>query len=409
MTYMSGKWHLGRDRPHWPVDRGFDESTALIDCCGNFFGDPEADDSRISASMRERYAINDRLWKPPVEGYYATDWFGANAARMIREHPPGRPFLLYLAFTAPHWPLQARPEDIARQRGRYDEGWDVLRARRFERMKALGLIDPRWRLSERDGNAPDWSRLSPAQRRDWATRMEIYAAMIEVMDHNVGEVLRALDARGIADDTLVIFLSDNGATNENPNRGKPGAALGTRDSYHGYGLGWANASNTPFRLYKHWVHEGGISTPFLARWPKGIARPGSVYREPAHLIDFVATALDLSGATHPAEFKGQKLFPLQGRSLMPVFAGNADPVHREPLFWEHQGNAAVRDGKWKAVLRGDGDGQWELYDMEADRTETTNLAGSQPDRVRRMVAQFETWAERSQVEWPWPLKPYMLR
>ncbi len=407
-TYMSGKWHLGRERPHWPVDRGFDESATLIDALCNYFGDPEASEDRPHP-YKERFALNDRLWKPPLDGFGSTDWFGEQAVRMIRDHPKERPFFLYLAFTAPHYPLQARPGDIAKHRGNYDEGWDVIRERRFQRMKELGIIDPRWALSAREGVAPDWSALDPKSRQDWATRMEIYAAMITVMDREIGRVLDALEQRGLAENTLVMFLSDNGATAESPNRGKPGAPPGSRDSFHGYGLGWANAGNTPFRLYKHWVHEGGISTPFVARWPKGIAKPGSVYRHPAHVIDFAATAAELAGATHPKEFNGKSLFPPEGRSLAPVFKGGQEPVHREPLFWEHRGNAAVRDGQWKLVLRGDGNGRWELYDMESDRTETRDLAAKHPGRVRVMTAQFEAWVERSQVKWPWPLTPYELK
>lgn len=408
-TYLTGKWHLGRERPHWPVDRGFDHSAALIDCCSNYFGDPEANEDRKPLSMRERYGIDDQAWRPPLEGFYSTDWFGENAVRMIREHPAGKPFLLYLSFTAPHWPLQARPEDIALHQGNYDEGWDVIRNRRFERMKQLGIIDPAWKLGEPEGTVPSWELLSDAERRDWARRMEIYAAMITVMDRNIGRLLDTLEERGIGDETLVLFLSDNGATDENPNRGKPGAALGTRESYHGYGRGWAAASNTPFRMYKHWMHEGGIATPFLARWPKGIARPGAVYRHPAHIIDFMATAVELAGARYPERFKGQPIFPLQGRSLVPVFDGATAPVHEDLLFWEHQGNAAVRDGKWKLVRREGGPGAWELYDMDADRTETNDLAAGQPERVRAMVEAFEAWAVRSQVQWPWPLPPYPLR
>ncbi|MDO8539389.1 MAG: arylsulfatase [Opitutaceae bacterium] len=408
-TYHSGKWHLGRERPHWPIDRGFDRSTALIDCCSNFFGDPEASEERKPASRRERYAIDEQLWRPPLDGYYSTDWFGENAARMIREHDTAKPFFLYLAFTAPHWPLQARPEDVAKFHGRYDAGWDEIRRRRFERMRELGLLDPRWQLSRREGTAPDWKTLDAAKRADWARRMEIYAAMIAVMDENIGRVLTALETRGVADNTLVFFLSDNGATEENPNRGKPGAALGSRDSYHGYGLGWANVSNTPFRRYKHWVHEGGISTPLLARWPKGIARPGTSYPHPAHVIDLMATAVELSGARHPKEFRGQPIVPLEGRSLAPAFRGASAPIHDEPIFWEHQGNAAVRHGRWKLVRAEDGPGAWELYDMDVDRTETTNLAVQYPERVREMRAQFETWAARAQVRWPWPLAPYKLR
>jgi arylsulfatase len=307
-SYMAGKWHLGRARPHWPVDRGFDDSAALIDCCGNFFGDPDASEERKMVSMRERYGINDQLWRPPVEGFYSTDWFGENAVRMIREDPGEKPFFLYLAFTAPHWPLQARPDDIAKHKGRYDAGWGVVRERRFERMKQLGVIDRKWKLSPPEGRVPEWDSLDAAQRREWATRMEIYAAMITVMDHNIGRVLDALEHSGMGDNTLVMFLSDNGASNESINRGKPGAQPGSRESYHGYNTAWANVSNTPFRLYKHWLHEGGIATPFLARWPKGIARPGSVYRHPAHIIDVMATAVELAGARYPDTFNGRPVF-----------------------------------------------------------------------------------------------------
>jgi arylsulfatase len=406
-TYLSGKWHLGRERPHWPVDRGFDRSTALIDCCSNFFGArPPADPADLSKG--ERYALDDRPWSPPAEGFYSTDWFGENAARMIREHRADRPFFLYLAFTAPHWPLQARLADIAKYRGRFREGWHALRERRFARMRELGLLDPRWQLSPTEGPVPDWETLTAAQREDFDTRMAIYAAMIDVMDRNVGRVLDALKERGFADDTLVLFLSDNGATAENPNTGRPGAALGSAESYHGYGIGWAHLGNTPFRLYKHWVHEGGISTPLLARWPRGIAQPGSTYRHPAHLIDLMPTFVELAGATYPREFKGHAITPPAGTSLGPALRGSTAPLHTGPLFWEHRGNAAVRDGPWKLVLRGDGPAGWELYDMDADRTETRNLAAAHPARVAAMEKQFLAWAARSQVKWPWPLAPYRL-
>lgn len=303
-TYMSGKWHLGRERPHWPVDRGFERSEALVDCCSNFFGDAQANEQRKRVSSRERYAIDDELWRPPAEGFYSTDWFGANAMRMIRDHRSDKPFFLYLAFTAPHWPLQARPGDIAKYKGKYREGWSVIRQRRFDRMKKMGLLAADWTLPSAEGPVPDWNKLSATQRDEFDTRMAIYAAMIDVMDRNIGGVLDALEQRGFDDNTIVLFLSDNGATHEFfP--GKRGSAFGARDSYHGYGIGWAHASNTPFRLYKHWVHEGGISTPLIARWPKGITRAGTFYKHPAHLIDFMATAIEVSGAVYPQTFKGR--------------------------------------------------------------------------------------------------------
>jgi arylsulfatase len=408
-TYMTGKWHVGRERPHWPVDRGFEKSEALIDCCSNYFGDPEANEERKMASMRERYAIDDQLWRPPEEGFHSTDWFGANAARMIRGHRSEKPFFLYLSFTAPHWPIQARPEDIAKYKGRYREGWSVIRQRRFERMKKMGVVSADWTLPPPDGPVPDWNKLSEIQRDNLDTRMAIYAAMIDVMDRNIGGVLDALQARGLADNTLVLFLSDNGATHENPNRGKPGAVPGSRDSYIGYGMGWAMASNTPFRLYKHWVHEGGISTPLIARWPKGIAAAGTFYRHPAHLIDFMPTVVQLAGASYPETFAGKPIVPMRGVSLVPVFNGSREPLHVAPLFWEHQGNAAVRDGRWKLVRREDGGAGWELYDLAADRTEMRNLAAQHRDRVAEMERQFLEWAARSQVKWPWPIQPYSLK
>jgi arylsulfatase len=205
-------------------------------------------------------------------------------------------------------------------------------------------------------------------------------------------VLTALKERGFDDNTLVIFLSDNGATHERfP--GRRGSGLGARDSYHGYGAGWAHVSNTPFRLYKHWVHEGGISTPLIARWPKGIAGAGTIYRHPAHLIDFMATAVELSGATYPRSFKGQPITPMRGVSLVPVFKGTQEPLRSAPLFWEHQGNAAVRDGRWKLVRREDDSIGWELYDLDLDRTETHNPA--RPHKSRRFPIPTGSWKTSS--------------
>jgi arylsulfatase A-like enzyme len=382
-TYMSGKWHIGFERGHWPLDRGFDRYFGLISGACNYF--------RLGPGRQ--MALDNESYTPPAEGFYMTDAFTDHAVSYIRENGRGAaPFFLYVAYTAPHFPLHALPEDIARYRGRYLIGWDELRQRRYKRLIELGLIDSDWRLSPRNEEVPAWEDV--ADKEAWDLKMAVYAAQIDRMDQGIGEILRALDDMGIEDNTLVMFLSDNGGAAAAIDAGKPGAPAGDPDSYMSYHRPWANASDTPFRLFKQWVHEGGISTPCIVRWPAVIKDGGRITHEVAHVIDIMATCLDVAGVEYPSSYHGTRTTPLEGVSVAPVLRGVPWKGH-DYLFWEHVGHRAVRHGKWKLVAeRGR---EWELYDLQADRSELENLAAEKPDRVKELAGQYRRWAERCGV------------
>lgn len=413
-NYLSGKWHvsnsLTRPTDSWPMQRGFDEFFGTIIGAGSFY-DP-------NTLTRGNENIEHEARTP---GFFYTDAISDQAVEFLRSHRrdhPDRPFFEYVAYTAPHWPLHAHPEDIEKYKGRFDDGWDTLREKRLERLVASGILDAQWRLTERDPRQPPWSE---AQHQAWlANCMEVYAAQIDRMDQGIGRILATLEETGQFEDTLIIFLSDNGACAEDiPENvtidelvnklmiarshtrdgaivqfgNNPEVAPGPENTYQSYGQAWANLSNTPFRLYKHWTHEGGISTPLIFHWPDGIRQHGEIRHTPGYLPDIMATILDVTGVPYPQQLGERAILPLEGHSLRQAFSGEID--HRPPMFWEHEGNAAMREGKWKLVREYPND--WELYDMEADRTETTDLASRYPDRVSSMVAQYEKWAERSGV------------
>jgi arylsulfatase len=259
----------------------------------------------------------------------------------------------------------------------------------------MGLIDRDWPYAAEHPQGPRWR---DAENQSWQQRrMEIYATQVQEMDRGIGRLVEALRDTGKLDNTLIMFLADNGGCAEEIDRGEKGAKAGTAQSYLSYGLPWANASNTPFRLYKHWVHEGGISSPFIARWPAVIKLQGKITHQPGHLIDLMATCLDAGGVEYPQTYKGKAITPLEGKSLRPIFEGKHRAGH-EAIYWEHEGNRAVRQGKWKLVSKYPG--RWEMYDLEADRTELNDLAASQPDRVQRMSAMYDAWAARAGVV-PW--------
>jgi arylsulfatase A-like enzyme len=386
-TLMSGKWHVGQQRPHWPTDRGFDRYFGLISGGSNYF--------RLDKGSY--MAADDQPYTPPEQGFYMTDAFTDHATDFIGKYGRGeKPFFLYLAFTAPHWPLHAHAEDIAKYRGRYKAGWDTLRQERHRRLIQMGLVDKQWKLPPRAWQSPRYDMVA-ADHDNADLRMAVYAAQIDRMDQCAGRVMRKLEEIGAEENTLVIFLADNGGCAEVVDRGTPGVPAGHPDSYMSYGLPWAQASNTPFRLYKHWVHEGGIATPFIAHWPAGIRQRGTITNEPGHLVDVMATCLDVGQTRYPKTYRGREVTPLEGRSLRPIFeTGRREP--HDALFWEHEGNRAVRQGRWKLVSRHPGG--WELYDLEADRTEMNNLGEIHPERVREMAGLYRRWAERVGVE-PW--------
>ncbi len=396
-TYMSGKWHVGEERPRWPVDRGFDRHYGLIGGGMNYF-DITKDKS---PDVRRHFANQGEEYMPPTEGFYVTDAFSAYAVQCIDEHDhSSQPFFLYLAYTAPHWPLHALPEDITRYRGTYMNGWSELRKQRYHRLCELGLVKRSWPLSDQDDAATDWDSLTDEMKRTMDHKMAVYAAQIDRMDQGVGKVMDALKRNGCHENTLVMFLSDNGACHESESLGTNfrkdlTGEIGTADSFHSYGLSWSNASNTPFRKHKSWVHEGGISTPLIVSWPGHIFESGSITHQPGHIVDIMATCCDVAGVTYPAQNKGHEVISHEGLSLVPIFRGEERKPH-DLLYWEHFGNRAVRCGKWKLVedansKKGTG---WELYDMENDRTERNNLIDEEPEMAKELQAKYAVWAEK---------------
>ncbi len=430
-TYMSGKWHVTPyvieepEKHNWPLQRGFDRFFGMISGAGSLY-DPR------SLTAENEYVA-------PREGFYCTTDFTNYAIQCIDEHQRSNPFFLYLSYTAAHWPMHAPAEAVAKYKGAYDRGWDVLRRERYQRMKKMGLINPDWPLSPRDSFVAPWSNDIPD--RDWElANMEVYAAMVELMDAGIGRVVDALKVKGIFENTLIFFLQDNGACAEelqwvsgemaaedlkpmSPGQlqtkmiptitrdGKPVKVMrdawpGPPDGYTAYGLNWANASNTPFREYKHWVHEGGISTPLIVHWPARISDQGALRSVPSHLIDIMSTCVDVGGGAYPANYDGHEIIPMEGKSLVPVF--DRDTLDRQAIYWEHEGNRAVRMGKWKLISKASKKHSfiwdqvdklplehWELFDMDADRTELNDVSDQHLELVKQMASMWQQWAVRS--------------
>lgn len=397
-TLMAGKWHLGNSgKEKWPLQRGFDKFYGIIAGASNYFK-PEY--PRGITYMNDTISIADK-------DYYTTDAFTDYAIQFIdesKQEDSEKPFFLYLAYTAPHWPLNAPQEVVEKYKGKYTEGWTKLRETRFAQMKEMGIIDQDWKLSDQDSR--EWDSLSDEQKKEMDTRRAIYSAMVDQMDQNIGKLVTHLKKQGKLDNTLIIFLNDNGACAEGGELGGgPKEQLETKEGYFlSYGGAWANASNTPYREYKHWVHEGGIGTPFIVHWPNTIPKGnhGKLISEYGFLPDIMATCIDVSNATYPEEFKGNQIVAASGKSLVPLFKGENKRIHTEPIFWEHEGNKAVRLGKYKLVSKWNKQSEttWELYDMETDRTEQHNLDAQLPEKVSKMVAMYDEWATEKKVL-PW--------
>lgn len=405
-TFISGKWHVTHynygdpattlHRDTWPLQRGFDRFYGNLSGGGGYF-------AMVSLTKGNAFIPSQPRFEDRDEFYY-TDEVNDHAAQFIQEADPDEPLFLYVAHYAPHWPLHALPEDIAKYDGVYDKGWDEVRRRRQERMVEMGILDEDWPLTPRDDRVPPWE---DAEHKEWeARRMAVHAAMVDRMDQGIGRVIEALKETGRFENTLILFLSDNGASDEViqgkdtrhgyfPQGGtNPDILPGGPETRASFGPEWANASNTPFRLYKKWNHEGGVATPLIAHWPEVITDHGALRHEPGHLIDIMATAVDIAGAEYPETYDGHDILPMEGVSLVPAF--NGDPLDREePLYFEHMGNRAIRDGKWKLVS--EQGGEWELYDMEADRVELNNLAEEYPERAERMREMWNEWADRAYV------------
>lgn len=423
-TLMSGKWHVGADYEDadtstWPVgdpehphprQRGFDRFFGILGGAGSFFNPPGlmTDDSFT-----------------PVEtpDFYFSDAIADHAVRMMDESVDmGQPFLLYAGFTAPHSPLHAPEEDIARYEGSYRDGWDSLRTRRHEKLLGMGLLNPKWEISPRPAYIPAWE---DAPHRDWEDlRMAVYAAQIDRMDQAVGTIMSRLEHHDISDNTAVVLLSDNGGCaarlSTNPRSGKqklyaslptpdgkkvrigndPSIRPGPADTHQSYDVWWANASNTPFRLFKNWAHEGGISSPCIVRWP-ALVDAGGITAEPAYINDITATCLEAAGVDYPDELDGRPLLPIEGESFLPLLQGRPWSRHK-PITVEHEGNRCIRKGDWKLV--GETGGPWELYNIEEDRTELDNLVEGNTGKAEELQTEYDAWAERCGVL-PWPVDP----
>ena len=395
-TGAAGKWHVGISHGVGPWQRGFQRS--LISPFGEiYFPDqPEKNAQYLYLDGQKLPAGSPEIGQGE---WYSSDLFADWTLKFAREaEQQSKPFLLYLPFVAVHFPLMAPQEDIARFRGKYRKNWDELRQARFEKQKALGLVGPEEQLPPRLPNTYDWDKLTEEQQDRFDQIMSVYAADIAGMDRAVGHLVDGLREQGVLDNTLILFMADNGGNAESGPDGRlEGAGAGGAQSRVFGGMNWATLENTPFQWFKHFTQEGGIATPLIAYWPKGIdpALRGTLVHEPGHLIDVMPTLLEVSGAAYPHAYKGHDIIPMQGRSFAPAFHGQA--LHRNsPLFWEHEGNRAVRDGDWKLVARFGH--PWELYDMAQDRSETRNLASAQPDRVQHMAALWDIWAASSDVD-----------
>jgi arylsulfatase A-like enzyme len=386
-TALSGKWHLGAAAPTRPIDRGFDEFYGLTDGCCNYF-DPAQRDPPFEGGRIRTFARNDKRITSFPENFYTTDAFTDHAIATLRRFAAaGKPFFLNLCFTAPHSPIQARPEDIARYQGKYSAGWAALRQQRHVRQLEMSLLDPKWQLPGPDERVYNWDQSD----QKWEDRrMAVYAAMVDRMDQDIGRLLQTLKELNLETNTLVIFLSDNGSSSEEAGGRMTSQLAGPKSSYMNVGPGWAWAHNTPFRLYKTWVHEGGIATPFIVRWP-GVVKPNTLTHQVGHIIDVLPTCLEVAGAKYPREFKGNAILPVDGRSLLPLFRGKEVPPP-DLLFWEQDGNRAVRQGRWKLVWDVEVK-RWELYDLEADRTETKDLVAKFPGKVTELAAAYDRWAK----------------
>lgn len=391
-TYLSGKWHLGHDMDDRPLQRGFEKYYGSLSGAFSYFK-PQGD--------RRLMEGNDPLPEPDPETYYTTDAFADRAVQWIGEQKDEDPFFLYLAFNAPHWPLHAKQEDIEKFIGRYGKGWDRLRKERFARQVEMGLFDPSLGISPRDAEVRPWDDVDEDQKAESEYRMEVYAAQVHSIDENIGKLLKVLEEKEQLDNTLILFLSDNGACAEPYSEFGGGAFSDINDPDKAgavsVGRGWANLSNTPFREYKNRPQEGGIATPLVAHWPAGIDQKlnGTFLRDTAHIIDVMPTIIELSGAAYPTVVNRELIHPKEGHSLTPFFEGGK----RKPaefLFFEHENNCAVRSGDWKAISRY-GEYDWELYNLAHDRNELHDVAGQNPEIVARLDLAWKNWALRTKA------------
>ena len=427
-TLMSGKWHVGggydrRARDQWtpgdathplPTQRGFDTYFGLLEAADSFWN-PKS------------LVLQDTLIDVESSDFHLTDAIADHAVNQIDgAMSDGAPFFQYIAFTAPHWPLHAWEEDIVKYEGNYMRGWDEIRGSRHEEQKALGIVDEKWPISARDEDAPPWDDVENQEYED--IRMAVYCAMIEQVDRGVGRVIEKLKEHGQFENTLIMFLSDNGGCAElfqedsdwpNPSQWETELTLdgqrvrvgdipelrpGPDTTFQAVELPWANVSNTPFRFFKRWIHEGGVSTPFIVHWPDKIAESAIIDNVPMHITDISATVYDAIGASYPSEYNGNEITPLEGESIVPILDGK-EWAREKPVAVEHEGNRGIRIGDWKLVA--EWDKPWELYNIPEDRTEQHDHAATEPERVAAMLREYDAWAERAGAVL-WPVRPEFL-
>lgn len=391
-TYLSGKWHVGDDPENWPEQRGFEQTYHIPNGGGIYFY------PSLFAERSNRPLIENGQQIQPPQGWYSTDGFTDRALSFIaRPENQTTPFFLYVPYIAPHYPLQAKPEDIDKYRNRYQAGYQAIRDARFAKQEATGVVEPGFPLSKPEFKP--WEQMNAKKQASEAERMAVYAAQVDCIDQNVGRIVQALKDQGLYENTVIIFLSDNGAVMNHFNK-TPDRPFGGPDCYASVGV-WQNVCNTPFRQGKGREYEGGIKTPLIISWPAGLRQHDCKVRDYAHIIDVLPTILELTGTSYPRTFAGNEIQPLDGRSFLPLLEGRHINRNR-PLFFEHMGWKGMRQGRWKIVHRNKKDLPWELYDLKVDPYETTDIAGQHPARTRKMARQWDRWAAEVGVE-EWPL------
>lgn len=407
-TYMSGKWHLTNDRKlagmvtdNFPKQRGFDEYFGIVGGGANYF-------------TPQLFRNNERYNAPPK--FYLTDAISDTSVKFIAQHfkeKTNRPMFMYVAYTAPHWPLHALQKDIDKYKELYKQGWDNIRKKRFEKQQQMNLFPANTVLTPRDPVISDWDSLSEDKKNEMAMRMAIYAAQIDNMDQGIGRIIEQLKATNQLDNTLIFFLSDNGACAEFISSGRRKAVDAGEDTFESYRIDWANVSSTPFAGYKHLTKEGGIATPLIIHWPEGIAKGlnNSLVNNYGHINDIMATCVEVAQAKYPTKYHGNAIQPMEGKSLVPHFIGKEN--NRGVVYWEHEANIAVRDGKWKLVASTPEAEEFntaslKLYNIDTDPTEMTDLAAQFPDLVKKMYKEWNAWGKKVSV-FPLDTRDYGVR
>lgn len=391
-TFMSGKWHLGDSLPNWPANRGFDRYFGLISGASNYF---DISTPANSGTKRVLVTGNTEIESTP-EGFYLTKAITDSAINMIKSVRDNKPFFLYLSYTAPHWPLQAEAEDIAKFKGFYDNGWDEIRHKRLEKLKTTGLFSEKLVLSERNETVPAWNLC--ADKPTAIRKMEVYAAMIYRMDAEIGKLLRELKSKGLDENTIIFFMSDNGACEEHGTFGfdrmKNNSEIGTEKSFVSYGASWANVCNTPFRYFKEKTYEGGIRNPAIVYWPALTNRKSSVVEKQTHLMDILPTIAEITGAKYPDKYNGHNIPKMDGISFLADLKGQNRKRHRF-LAWEHEGNKAIIMGNFKCVKHRNGN--WEMYNLKNDKTETINIIENNKKQFNKLMKMYAHWEKSNGV------------